>query len=175
MGNPVRITLAFRSPLAMKETLELPDYQRLKGFPHEARFQTDYDAWAGNIRQQDLLGGMPLRPLSKFDKEPYVSLYDGPIIFADSRIGFDRCRDFNAASELVVGHIMEESLISIWQSERVRKLREKFRERNLPDICSKCTIYENLVFYRCRRGSERRELINLVYPDSTHQSKQHPV
>ncbi len=91
------------------------------------------------------------------------------------RVGLCGCRDYNAASELVVGHIMEESLISIWQSERVRKLGEKFRQRNLPDICSKCTTYANLHLYRCRRGSERRELINLVYPDSTHQSERCPV
>lgn len=175
MGNPVRMRLGFRSNLTMKETLDLPDYQQLKSFPHEVVFNTDYDTWTGEIRQQDLLEGMHLRPLSKFDKEPCFWLYDGPIIFADGRVGLCGCRDYNAASELVVGHIMEESLISIWQSERVRKLREKFRQRNLPDICRICTTYANLGLYRCRRGSERREFINLVYPTSAHQSERRPV
>jgi len=165
MGNLVKITLGFRTTLSISETLSLPDYQPMKRFPHEASCQTYYGSWGNSIRQQDLLGVMRLMPpLSKVDKEPCHWLYQGPVIYSDGRVGLCGCQDYNVASELVVGHIMEESLESIWQSQRVRKLRERFRESNLPDICSTCTMYQNLDLYRNRRGSERGKLIEHIYP-----------
>ena len=107
---------------------------------------------------------MHLRPPSRFDKEPCYWLYDGPIIFVDGRVGLCGCRDYNADSELIIGHIMEDSLLNIWHSERVKQVREKFRKQSLPDICSKCTTYANLDLYREQRGREIRNFINLVYP-----------
>ena len=53
LGQPVRIKLAFRSNLTMKQTLELPDYQPLKSFPHDVEFNSDFDTWTGEIKQKE--------------------------------------------------------------------------------------------------------------------------
>ena len=160
LGLPVNITLLFRSPLTMKETLSLPDYQPLKDFPHKVEFNLDFDSWRGNIKQEDLLPGMKLRPLSKLKKEPCYWLYDGPIIFADGKVGLCGCRDFNADSELIIGHILEASLLDLWQSWKTKGLRNRFWKGDFPLICRQCTTYADLTFYRTQEGLKRAEFLN---------------
>lgn len=157
-GCPVEIKLAFRSNLSMNETLGLPDYQGIKHLPHSIEFNTDFDTWSGEIKQGDLLSGMHLRPLSELEAEPCYWLYDGPIVFVDGSVGLCGCRDYNADSELIVGNIMERPLLEIWQSEKVKELRERFSKRDFPQICRNCSTYANLDMYRSKPGSERGEL-----------------
>ena len=158
-GCPVEIKLAFRSNLSMNETLGLPDYQGIRHLPHSIEFNTDFDTWSGEIRQEDLLPGMHLRPLSELEPEPCYWLYDGPIVFVDGSVGLCGCRDYNADSELIVGNIMERSLLEIWQSEKVKELRERFRRREFPQICRSCSTYANLDMYRRKPGSKRAALV----------------
>lgn len=160
VGKSIRIKLSFRSNLSMKETLELPDYQSIRYLPHEVEFNTDFDTWIGNIRQKDLLNGMYIRSPSKLEKEPCYWFYDGPMIFVDGKVGLCGCRDFNADSELIIGNILESSLLDLWQSEATHKLRGRFRKGDFPEICLKCTAYANLDLYRLKRGSIRAKLIN---------------
>lgn len=159
-GNGVEIKILFRSNLSMKKTLELPDYKMIKHLPHKVEFNTDFDAWLGNIKQKDLLGEMHLRPLSRLEREPCYWLYDGPIIFADGKVGLCGCRDFNADSELIIGNISEDSLWNLWRSEKTSGLRKRFSNADFPDICRKCSVYANLDFYRSKRGSSRANLVN---------------
>lgn len=161
MGCPVEIKLAFRSNLTMKETLSLPDYLAIRHLPHQVEFNADFDAWTGKISADDLLPGMPLRPLSKLEREPCYWFYDGPLVYVDGSVGLCGCMDFNADSELIVGHILEQPLLEIWRSERVRRLRERFRCGDFPAICRKCTTYANLDMYRRKPGVERAELTRL--------------
>jgi len=157
-GCPVEVKLAFRTNLTMAKTLLLPDYKTIKNLPHNVEFNTDWDSWTGEIKQEDLLKGMHLRPLTLLEKEPCIWLYDGPIIYSNGNVGVCGCRDFNANSELVVGNIMEKSLIDIWRSDAVRMLRSKFTSGEFPSICRKCTTYANLNYYRTAKGSDRARL-----------------
>ncbi len=158
-GEPVRIKISFRTNLSMKKTLELPDYQAIRKYPHEIEFNTDFDTWLGEIGQKDLIYGMHIRPLSRLEKEPCFWFYDGPIVFVDGKVGLCGCRDFNAKSELIVGNIQESHLLDLWQSESTKRLRNYFIKGNFPEICRKCTTYANLDFYRFKRGSLRAKLI----------------
>ena len=157
-GCPVEIKLAFRSNLSMSKTLSLPDYQKIKHLPHSVEFNTDWDSWTGEIKQEDLLEGMHLRPLSRLKHEPCFWFYDGPIIYSNGNVGLCGCRDFNANSELVVGNINEQSLIEIWRSDAVHALRKRFYSGDFPSICTKCTTYADLNYYRTKKGSERAQL-----------------
>jgi len=159
-GSPVEIKILFRSNLTMKKTLELPDYRTIRYLPHQVEFNTDFDTWLGNIKPEDLLEGMYLRPLSRLEKEPCYWLYDGPMVFVDGKVGLCGCRDFNADSELIIGNIMEAPLLDLWHSEAAHKLRGRFWKGDFPDICKRCTAYANLDFYRSRRGTLRANLVN---------------
>lgn len=154
------IKILFRSNLSMKKTLELPDYKTIRYLPHKVEFNTDFDTWLGNIKEGDLLKGMHLRPLSWLEKEPCYLLYDGPIVFADGKVGLCGCRDFNADSELIIGNIMENSLLDLWRSEKTHVLRKRFWQGDFPDICARCTAYANLDLYRSRRGKLRTNLVS---------------
>jgi len=155
-GCPVDIKLCFRSNLTMKKTLSLPDYQMIATCGHHTvEFNTDFDTWLGEIKKDDLLPGMNIRPKSDIDNVPCIWLYEGPIIFADGKVGLCPCRDFNANSELIVGNILEHSLIDIWQSEKVKQVRERFITQKPPDICTTCTMYENLNLYRTKIVSKQ--------------------
>lgn len=165
-GEPVDITLIFKSNLTMKRTLKLPDYQPLKKFPHKVLFTIDFDNWAGLIKQEDLLDGMYMRYRGSLEKEPCFWLYHGPIIYADGKIGLCGCRDLNANSELIVGNIKTDRIIDIWQSKKVKELRERYKKGAFPNICQKCTNYCNLELYRRKAGNERRYFIQKVFKDN---------
>lgn len=168
-GFPVEIEIAFRSNLTMTETLALPDYKMIEHLPHRVTFNADFDTWSEHIKEEDLLPGMPLRPLSKLEHEPCYWFYDGPIVFVDGSVGLCGCRDFNANSELIVGNILDRSLLEIWQSEEVKKLRERFRDGQFPAICQTCSTYSNLDMYRRKPGTVRANLIR-----SRFESKRQP-
>ncbi len=157
-GCPVEIKIAFRSNLSMRETILLPDYQEVAHLPHKVEFNTDFDTWGGRIKAGDLLPGMHLRPPVRLEREPCWWLYEGPTVFADGRVGLCACRDLNADSELVVGDIMARSLLEIWRSGDVQRIREQFRRGDFPGICRGCTMYVNLGMYRTRAGSERARI-----------------
>jgi len=169
-GEPVEITLIFKSNLTMKKTLELPDYQPLKKFPHKVLFTIDFDNWAGLIKQEDLLDGMYMRYRGEPEKEPCFWLYHGPIIYADGKMGLCGCRDLNANSELIVGDIKTDRIIDIWQSKKVKELRERYNKGEFPNICQKCTNYCNLELYRRKTGNERRYFIQKVFKDNLYKS-----
>jgi pyruvate-formate lyase-activating enzyme len=160
IDNPVEIKILFRSSLSMKKTLNLADYKMIKQLPHKVEFNTDFDTWLGNIKQKDLIPDMHLRPLSRLEKEPCYWLYDGPIIFADGKVGLCGCRDFNADSELIIGNISEDFLLDLWHSEKVSRLRQRFWDGDFPGICTSCSAYANLDYYRSKRGSLRAGLVN---------------
>lgn len=158
-GCPVEVKIAFRSNLTMQETLSLPDYKEIAHLPHSIEFNADFDTWTGEIKEGDLLPGMYLRPLSELEHEPCYWLYDGPIVFVDGSVGLCGCRDYNADSELIVGNIMQRPLLEIWQSEKVKKLRERFRSGTFPSICRSCSTYSNLDMYRRKPGRDRADLV----------------
>ena len=158
-GCPVDVVIAFRSNLSMKETIALPDYKEIEKLPHRVEFNTDFDTWRGEIKEDDLLPGMHLRPLSELEPEPCYWFYDGPIVFVDGSVGLCGCRDFNANSELVIGNIKDRSLLEIWQSQEVKDLRERFRGEKFPVICQTCSTYSNLDMYRRKPGVDRTSQI----------------
>lgn len=163
LNKPAKITLGFRSNLTMNHTVKLPDYQPLIKYPHELQFNLDFDDWSGHIKAEDLLEGMHIKPVRYKENEPCYCLYDGPVIFADGKIGLCGGRDFNASSELIVGNIANDRLLDVWQGELVKELRERFYQGNYPDICNKCTIYYNLDLYRTTEGNKRRFFVERVF------------
>ncbi len=152
-GCPVGIKIAFRSNLSFKETLCLPDYQAIKHLPHQVDVNSHFDDWGGVITKEQLLPNMFIRPKTPIEKEPCIWLYNGPIIYADGKVGLCGCRDYNTNSELIVGNIMEQNLLDIWQSEKTMALRNRFFNGDYPDICKSCKVYVNLDMYRTATGT----------------------
>lgn len=167
LGNPVEIKIAFRSILTMKQTLHLVDYQPMKQYPHKVEFNTDFHSWGGRIKKEDLPNGIIFRePLPLREKVPCFLLYDGPIIYPDGQFGLCCCQDIDADSELIVGNVLDSSLLDLWQSEKVERIRRNFYQGIYPEICRECPTYVNLDFYKTKKGSQRADFVKTAYENN---------
>jgi radical SAM protein with 4Fe4S-binding SPASM domain len=152
----------------MKDTVRQPDYLNISHYPHSIEFNADFDTWTGKITADQLLDGMYLRSIPQIEYEPCVWLFDGPIIYANGNVGLCGCRDYNADSELIVGNISENPLITIWQSDKVEMLRKRFITGDLPAICKKCTTYSNLDLLKTKVGQRRARLTDERFNESNY-------
>lgn len=97
------------------------------------------DDWIGAVKLPPYLKKRPLYPRAF---RPCHMLYGNMIVYSNGKIGACNCRDFETSSELILGHIKENSLEELWKSERLSKLRSNWRWKNqVPDICKSCRHY----------------------------------
>lgn len=139
LGRPVELSVAVRSPLPIRQLIRTPDYRRLKALDLPVTFAMRYDNWSGLIRQQDLLGGMRLRPVPR-KRQPCSMLWFGATVHADGGFTVCGCRDLDGSSELTLGNLRQHSLYELWTSARLQHLRRDFTTRT-PDICVDCSQY----------------------------------
>ncbi len=79
------------------------------------------------------------RPLIPRPFRPYRLLYAGLIVYSNGRVGTCACRDFEASSDLILGHVDEHALGDLWRGNKLARLRSDWRTRNrVPDICRLC-------------------------------------
>jgi MoaA/NifB/PqqE/SkfB family radical SAM enzyme len=146
--EPIDFRVSLRVDRPLKEVVASYDYQdvaNLIGADHiDVKFR--YDDWAGRISQDALSGNMKLRKHSML-RRPRISacseMFSGPMIYWDGKVGACGCRDVNA-SELIIGDSNIMHIAEIWFGEEIRKLREQFLTPAVPDICKKCTHYQNI-------------------------------
>lgn len=117
-----------------------PDYWRFKNLGFKISSTFFFDNWSGKIQDKDLTGRMMIRP-SVSKKLPCRMLYSGPTVLADGRITACGCRDVNGDSELIVGKIPQHSVTEAWMNGTMKKLRQRFLDQDLPDICKDCRHY----------------------------------
>jgi len=108
------------------------------------QFVTELDNWGGSIKQEDLTGNMKLATLIPPEKKRYPCYYTFFLaIMVDGHVRLCGCR-FNNGTEyddLVVGHLDESSLLEIWRSDKVKKIRSDFLSQKLASVCQTCTHY----------------------------------
>ena len=120
-----------------------PAYKEINGLVDNIDYQYNFDSWNGMIKQSDLLGFMKLRELER-KSDPCSILYSGLSVFWNGDVTVCGCRDLNGDSELILGNIMETSLIDLWNGEKLKKIRQGFRKGEIPDICKDCSHYDSI-------------------------------
>lgn len=153
-GEPVAITIGFRTNRPFDAVMRDPDFQEIKRYSPNIDFGFAFDDWMGRIEFDKLPDGFVKREAQP-PNEACAWLYDGPIVFTNGDLGLCGCRDVEAKSELVVGNILKKPLHEIWASPEVRALRARFETPDLPDICRSCTMYRNLDNLRTWKGLTR--------------------
>jgi len=97
------------------------------------------DDWFGNVKLPAYLKKSPFYPKLFY---PCKILYGNIIVFSNGKAGACPCRDFEANSELIVGNIRNDSLEELWNGEKIKRIRDNWRKRNIiPDICKHCRSY----------------------------------
>ncbi len=103
-------------------------------------FDNIYDSWCGRISKNDMIGDMKLK-LNREKKEPCSLLYNTLSIMWNGDV-VPCCRDLDG--DLILGNVMEQSIIDIWKGNILKNLRESFTQGTIPSICDKCEHYEGL-------------------------------
>jgi MoaA/NifB/PqqE/SkfB family radical SAM enzyme len=164
LGDPVEITIGFRTNRALKDVMADPDFQPIKAYDPKIDFTFAFCDWQGLIDVRTLQKGFVRREAPP-KREPCAYLYDGPVVFSNGDVSLCGCQDFNASSELVVGNIMKSSLLELWQSARVAEIRRDFMTKP-PDLCQKCGFYRNLDTLRTVDGVRRAWLTHRRFKGS---------
>ena len=146
-GNPINIIVDMRSDVSLKEALNLPDYQELLNFLPAEKFlyKFRYDDWAGKVKQSDLTGTMKIRNMMssmRFRYSACFEYYNGPTVYWNGDVGICGCRDVDA-KELIIGNVSNNKIYDIWYNKEHLKILNNFT-KSMPDICRKCTHYDNL-------------------------------
>jgi radical SAM protein with 4Fe4S-binding SPASM domain len=97
--------------------------------------------WGGAVQ---VPGYLKLRPTPLPGSRPCRRLYGGLMVFSNGKVGACNCRDFEASSELILGTLHDDSLDSMWRSQRLADIREGWEQAGrIPAVCRSCRHYSS--------------------------------
>jgi MoaA/NifB/PqqE/SkfB family radical SAM enzyme len=149
LGQPVHINFLIRSDVVPKEAMTKPDYQkRIRPYINEATdigvMLNGYDTWGGMIKQEDLFGEMKLAEPAADKSRPCKQTFTLTVLY-DGRVRACGCRFSNANPDedpLIIGNLNEQSLVEIWNGDKLKQFRRSFPEGQLTDLCKACCTYQ---------------------------------
>ena len=104
-----------------------------------------FDTFGGNINQNQLdKAGMDFKIHYGHPKVgPCAVLFWKPIVLADGKI--NACAERDLETELIVGDLEKQNLKDIIFGKKMVSLIKSFYNlKNLPKVCSKCTVYQSI-------------------------------
>ena len=145
-GEPVAVSINFRSSKGPQDVLDSPDFKQYIAPYLSGRvmydFINDYDNWGGTIKEEDLEGVMRMRRIPRMKRMPCIKTFDLMVLF-NGAVRLCACRFVETEfDELIVGNIHQESLRDIFYGSRVAALREAFVDNTLPPVCATCSLYQ---------------------------------
>lgn len=151
-GRPVQITICLRGDRPLARLLRDPDFRDILAERPTIRSNRSYSDAGGRIRPDTLPGTIRLRVLRPHP-EPCAYTYLGPSVLSDGTVVACNClAAVDAPPELILGHILRDSLADVWRGRTLRALRDSFTTPGLNATCAACTMYQNLDALRARRG-----------------------
>jgi radical SAM protein with 4Fe4S-binding SPASM domain len=155
LPEPLTITIGLRTDRPLDVVMKDPDFQPILAFQPDVDFTWSFTSAGGRVTREVLPAGMRLRVVSS-RRETCVQLYNGPIVLPDGTVMACSCvAAMDAAADLGIGNVLEESLLEIWRNDRMRRLRESFGTPELNRTCAGCDMYRDLELYRTAEGRER--------------------
>lgn len=157
LGNIVNITLHLRVDLPEENWNKSSDFLNIsKYLPlSNITWLTKYENWSGKISKKDIPKGCVIEEKS-FDenkfKSPCFEMYRRIHILADGDVGVCSCRDIEA--EINIGNINESGLKDLWKGKTLKKYRDDWINKKIPDICKNCDRYEPVDDYIKRNSLE---------------------
>jgi MoaA/NifB/PqqE/SkfB family radical SAM enzyme len=120
-----------------------------------------YNNW-GNTMKGELPGNAQYTP-ERFNAAPCMFLIMAMMVFWDGRVSACACCDFDAASELHLGHIEYGHLIDFYNHTANQRIWDRHQHGDLPSFCNYCSFHNPLAglnhlhpllnnFYACIGG-----------------------
>jgi radical SAM protein with 4Fe4S-binding SPASM domain len=158
LGKPINLVIGLRPDRALQEVMRDPDFQEVLAFNPQLDFTWAFSTSAGRLTRDQFPTPMRLRSVP-VKREPCVETFNGPMVLPDGTVIACSCiAAIDATVDLRIGHILEESLGSIWRSEAARRLRASFGTGELNPTCKNCDMYHNLDLYRTAEGRKRASI-----------------
>ena len=155
-SDPLHIVIGFRTDRSLSDVMADPDF--LPILKHKPPIDYTWSFTSAGGRITNLPKSMRLRVVSK-RPEPCVQLYNGPIVLPDGTVSSCSClAAMDAIPDLGLGNILDSSLMDLWSSDRLKKIRAEFGTEQLNRTCAGCDMYRNLDMYRTSEGRKRAEL-----------------
>jgi radical SAM protein with 4Fe4S-binding SPASM domain len=133
----VPVFLCLRPDRPKEEELAAADLQPLLKYRPNISFVDLFSRSGGQINE--LPAGMELAPpVAEPKLEPCRSTYTALLVQSNGDVQVCACEASVNAPALVVGNIDRQTLLEIWRGERLRAVRESFRNGCLNSNCSKC-------------------------------------
>ncbi len=161
--TPLPITIALRPDRPLDQVMKDPDFQEILGYHPQLDFTWAYTSANGRIRRDELPAIMKLRTVNR-RPESCVNLWNGPIVLPDGTVMACSCvAAIDAVADLGIGNVLQSSLLEIWQSQILKRLRDSFGSTSLNKTCAGCDMYRDLEFYRTRQGRRRAQVNRARY------------
>ena len=158
LPEPLTVTIGLRTDRPLDVVMRDPDFQPILAHQPDVDFTWSFTSANGRITREALPSGMRLRVVDS-RRETCVQLYNGPIILPDGTVMACSCvAAMDAVADLGIGNVLEQDLLEIWRSDRMRKLRASFGTPELNPTCAGCDMYRGLELYRTSEGRERARL-----------------
>lgn len=147
--SELAITINFRpniSPLAIFfqkdfQGLLLPYFTKKVNFD----YLTYLIDWGGKIDKNELPSGIRISKNPTFQPSMCLRMTD-LVVLQDGAIRLCGCNiNETEHDDLVIGHIFDEDINTIFYSEKAKKLRLSFYNNSIPSVCNKCSFYEPMI------------------------------
>ena len=145
LRRPVKIHIYLRIDKLFQEIRDLPGFTEVISLADSVETNSYFDSWDGRIKQHDLPARMRLRPRwykTFMHTVPCSMMYSGVGVLVDGTVTVCPCRDLNGDSELVIGNIHQEDLSTMFYSDKLEGIRNRWCSgKGIPDICRDCSHY----------------------------------
>jgi radical SAM protein with 4Fe4S-binding SPASM domain len=150
LGNPCEITIGLRTYQSFKEVMSNAEFNEIAKLSNEISINYYFEDWSGMIRSTDLPKGMKLRPFSLLilrRKTPCCGLYGDLAILSEGTVAMCGCHELEGDSDLVLGNIMDSSLVDLYKSEQAKMIRKDWLNGSrIPETCRNCRNYNPYTF-----------------------------
>jgi Iron-sulfur cluster-binding domain/Radical SAM superfamily len=144
-GNPILVDIRIKpTNEPVQNMLDHPDFKRIGALTSQdlvKDIDRDFfvDDWSGAVQLPAYLHLPPLLPRAF---RPCCHLYEGLEVYSNGKIGLCLCRDYEATSELIVGHVASDEIGQVWNGPKVQQVRSDWARKNkIPGICKDCRLY----------------------------------
>jgi radical SAM protein with 4Fe4S-binding SPASM domain len=158
LPEPLTITIGLRTDRPLAEVMADADFQEIMAYRPDIDFTWSFTSAGGRVTREALPEGMRLRVVTS-RPETCVQLFNGPIVLPDGTVMACSCvAAMDAVADLGIGNLRDRSLLEIWTSEGMQRLRASFKEGGLNPTCASCDMYRDLELYRSSEGRARARL-----------------
>lgn len=158
LPEPLTITIGLRTDRSLEAVMRDPDFQPILEHGPDIDFTWSFTSAGGRVTREALPAGMRLRVVNE-RRETCVQLYNGPIVLPDGTVMACSCvAAMDAVPDLGIGNVLEQDLLEIWTSDRMKRLRASFGTEELNRTCAGCDMYRGLELYRTSEGRERARI-----------------